>query len=112
MHAQPRRHASPKPAVLGTCKRAQPHRAQHVPAPGLHALYVRRLLVAVAMPRRSRNSPITVSRGTPLRSAAALVALLDAVAIPTSTCYQVSQAGGWVGASGVGLAGLAPGLTC
>ena len=47
---------------------------------------MRLLLVAVAIPRRSLNSPMTVSRGTLARSAAALVALLLAAARPASTC--------------------------
>ena len=47
---------------------------------------MRRLLVALAMPRTSRSRPTTVSRGTAARSAAALVAPLLAVARATNTC--------------------------
>lgn len=47
---------------------------------------MRLLLVAVATPRKSLNSPITVSFGTLLRSVAALLPLLLADARPTRTC--------------------------
>ena len=51
-----------------------------------HTPYVRLLLVASVMPRKSRNRPITVSWATMDRSdTGLLVALLDA-ARPSSTC--------------------------
>jgi len=53
---------------------------------------VRRLLVALAMPRMSRSRPTTVPRGTAARSAAAFVAPLLAVASPVSTCGAAQPA--------------------
>ena len=49
---------------------------------------MRRLLVAMVMPRRSRKRPITTCRCTAVRSAAGAALLLQALPRPASTCAQ------------------------
>ena len=49
---------------------------------------MRRLLVAMVTPRRSRKRPITTCRCTAVRSAAGAALLLQALPSPDSTCAQ------------------------